>query len=329
MNKNISKNPICGLIVALGLSLLLTGSKAVAREELRIYLPGEKTLSEDIITLGQVAMVLGEQSLAQRVEKITLGQFAMPGQELQIDRKTVLSRIAGEGVKASIHFNGAESIRLRREGDCLQAEQFVAAAESYLTKALSGKGVQSVNVLRSPDHFPLSCDSGEVSLNAHMTGSQTGTTRRVTVSVMHKNVQLCQRDVIFTIHYQCQRLVAAGDLPARTLITSENTRFESYVSSLPQKKTPAPYGMMTRRAIAAGTEITPNLVESEKPLLLVKRRQKVLLRLETGGLLVSAQGEAMDDGCVGDLIEVKRGKGREQRTILGKVMLDGTVEPVL
>jgi flagella basal body P-ring formation protein FlgA len=87
--------------------------------------------------------------------------------------------------------------------------------------------------------------------------------------------------------------------------------------------------MLTRRAISAGTEIKPTLVEPKEPVILVKRRQMVLLRLETGGLLVSAPGEAMDDGSIGDLIEVRRGQGRDQRTVIGKVMPDGTVEPVI
>lgn len=316
-------------LLFLSICLTLAGTLTSAAGTLRVYLPKEKILSTDVITLGQVGLILGDTSLTPRVEKIKLGQFAIPGQELKIDRKTILSRIAGEGIAASVQFNGAETICLRREGNCIAVEQFIEVAESCLRKSLADKNVASLKVFRSPDHVPLIGDNKDITFTAQLAGRQVGQTRRVTVSAIQKNKTLSQQDVIFEIQYRCQRWVAADDLPAKTPLTPENTKVETYLSNLPQKNQPKTYGMLTRRAISKGAKITPALVEPKEPVILVKRRHKVLLRLETGGLLISAQGEAMSDGSVGDLIEVRRGKGREQRSIIGKVMPDGTVEPVM
>jgi flagella basal body P-ring formation protein FlgA len=303
--------------------------KADNQQELRIYLPNKKCLGTDTITLGRIAMVLGEQSLAESANAVPLGHFSMPGQEIRLDRRTILSRLAGEGIQASIRFNGSETIRVQREGHCVQSDQFVKAAESCLKKALADEDIESFKLLRTPDHFPLPSDSKDVTLSACLFGNQTGAVRRVRVSVIRNDEQLSQQDVVFTIQYKCHRLVALKDIPVNVPITPENARIESYLSNIPGKNDSMLYGMMARRTITAGTVIAANMVEPKQPEILVKRRQKVLLRLESKGLFVSALGEAMSDGGVGDLVEVKRGKGSEQRIILGRVMPDGAVEPVL
>lgn len=303
--------------------------KAASQQELRIYLPNEKNLSTDTITLGQIAMILGEQSLTQSANAVPLGHFSMPGQEIRLDRRTILSRLASEGIQASISFNGSETIRVHREGHCVRSDQFVTAAESCLKKTLANEDIESFKLLQTPDNFPLPSDSEDVTLSACLFGNQTSAVRCVRVSVMHNDEQLCQQNVVFTVQYKCHRLVALNDILPKVPITPENARIESYLSNIPGKNDSMLYGMMTRRTISAGTVITANMVEPKQPEIMVKRRQKVLLRLESKGLFVSALGEAMNDGGVGDLVEVKRGKGSEQRIILGRVMPDGAVEPVL
>jgi flagella basal body P-ring formation protein FlgA len=320
---------ICVSILTLGLCLCLCDTEVSAKPSLRIYLPAEKTLTSDVITLGQIAMVLGDPSLKESAGKITLGRFSAPGQEIVIDRETILSRLVSEGVKASVNFNGSGRIRLFQDGSCISSDEFIAAAESCLKKALAGEGVHSFKLIRSPDNFPLTCKRQDVTLSSGLSKYQSGATKRVTVSVMMNDVQLYHQDVLFTLQYQAHRLVATKDIPPKESITPENVQLETYLSSQPTKENPQFYGMITRRTVPAGTVITSNFLESRKPTLLVKRRQKVLLKLESGGLFVSAMGEAMSDGGPGDIIEVKRGTGREQRTIIGRIMSDGTVKPVL
>jgi flagella basal body P-ring formation protein FlgA len=128
------------------------------------------------------------------------------------------------------------------------------------------------------------------------------------------------------------RLIAKQALSAGELISPENTKAEKYMSDVPAQPSVASiYGMAAKRDIAGGTTITEKMAKYKEPPVLIKKRQKVILKLDTGGLLVSAPGEAAEDGRVGDIIPVQRGsrQTRDLKIVLGKVMPDGTVRPVL
>jgi len=87
-------------------------------------------------------------------------------------------------------------------------------------------------------------------------------------------------------------------------------------------------GMTARRAIPAGTVIRTQWLQQPAPPILVQRRQKVVLKIDTGLMQITAGGEALDEGAEGQIIRVKRGQRPDERIVLGRVMGDGTVQPL-
>ena len=88
-------------------------------------------------------------------------------------------------------------------------------------------------------------------------------------------------------------------------------------------------GYTAQRSITAGTVLHADWLQPPTPPVLVEKRQKVILKIHTDLLMVTASGEAMDEGAAGEVIRVKRGKRPNERIVLGTVMPDGTVEPLL
>ncbi|MHC4290214.1 MAG: hypothetical protein ACYSSK_09225, partial [Planctomycetota bacterium] len=67
------------------------------------------------------------------VNELQLGKFSIHGQEIRIDRKTILSRLASMGIKSSwVTFNGAERISVCRDESTITTDRFVDAARDYL-----------------------------------------------------------------------------------------------------------------------------------------------------------------------------------------------------
>jgi flagella basal body P-ring formation protein FlgA len=317
----------------IGVCAVACGTETGDRNKIRIYLPKDKVLASEVVELRQIAVVLGDETLVPLVNETRLGQFSVHGQEIMIDRKTILSRLASSGIKSSsVAFYGAEIIRVRRDEDIVAADRFVDTARDYLRRQLSGDQIETLKLIRPVKDYPLDDVNKSVTLTPLMSERQSDRTRAVMVRVMCEGVELDRREVVFSVQYPCHRLVATHALPAGTLITPENTVVEKYMSNTPSPTSDSlVYGMIAKRDIACGTTITETMAGYKESPVLIKKNQKVILKLDTGGLLVSAPGEATQDGRLGDIIPVQRGsrQTRDLKIVLGEVMPDGTVRPVL
>ena len=99
------------------------------------------------------------------------------------------------------------------------------------------------------------------------------------------------------------------------------------MSSLPEPVGwSVPYGQVVKLRIKKDSVVAGNKIGPAEMPVVIKRRQTVVMKIETGGLYVSAVGVALSDGKVGEYIRVKG--PNNSRIIVGKVKADGTVEPV-
>ncbi|MCE5186738.1 MAG: flagellar basal body P-ring formation chaperone FlgA [Planctomycetaceae bacterium] len=315
------------IIVWMGLIAAASGTG----QGLRIYLPSERSVESQTLRLDQVAMVLGDQPLAERAGAVSVGQFAAAGQQLTIDRKTVLSCLASTGIKASqVQFNGAEAVRVRRAEQTVTADRFLQMAQDFLQTQSAGEKAAFKPVRPARDLVLPAAAAAE--LTPRFSDRQTQGVRRVTVSVSQNGSQVGSQELVFAAEYERRRVVAATALEAGTAVTSENTKIEPYLSNQPSDEEMfIPYGMITRKKIDAGMVVERSAVQPKEAPVAVKRQQQVILKIENECLLVSAYGEAMEEGKVGDLIRVKRGSRatQDERFVIGRIMEDGTIKPTL
>lgn len=307
------------------------GSNANAEQDksaIQIYLPREITINSDSPNLGDVAIIRGNESLAAKAGKVTLGHFSSPGQKITVDRSIVLSRLACSGIPGSeVSLSGAEEITVSKQHQIIRGNEFVEKAVTFLTENPPNPSVCQYNAIRIPQDLILSDTSGDIKLTPSLAENNIKNQAKILVTAFSGDKEVGTREVMFLLKYNCRRAAAKIDMPAGTIISSENVKVEKAVSNYPEPADWAvPYGFVTRRPLPANTVISMDMVEPVKPQVILKRNQNVIIKVDRLGLLVTAIGRTMQEGRVGEYIKVQNLSS--QRIILVKVNEDESVEPV-
>lgn len=296
---------------------------------LEVYLPRAVQIEGDVIELGQIGLLQGPEELAAVVRKIPLGRFSMPGQQITLDRLTIQSCLASGGISpGTVRLMGAERIVVSRKGQELSGTMLVQMARDYLQSQLAGQDVLIGEPMTTPSVRLIESDrSCEV---VPLMGSDRTPGRRTVILSFRQNGQEVSRTLIpFEVRFRSRQVIAATDIAAGQVISPQAVRVETVETPEPKSvELSEVVGMSARQAIVAGMAIRPQWLQPSKPPVLVQRRQKVVLKIDTGLMLITASGEALEDGAEGQVIRVKRGQRNEERIVLGMVMPDGTVKPL-
>ena len=304
-------------------------SQSQADSCLKIYLPREVTIKNSNLKLGQVSIIRGSETLVARAEEIALGRISVPGQKIVIDRPMVLSRLACNGIPASkVTLTGSEEITVKQQNHTISSSEFVSLANSFLEKNPPGNSACRWTLTRKPKDFVVSAENKEISFSPRLV--QTGGTNQVKIeiAVFSGSNKIAVRQVTFALAYDCRQAVTKVDIPEGGIISPENIKIEKIQSNNPEPfEWKPPYGLITKRRLPANTVINPNMLESLKSPVIVKRNQNVVIRIERPGFLITAAGKTMQDGSTGEYIKVRNMDS--QRIILARISEDGSVEPVL
>jgi flagella basal body P-ring formation protein FlgA len=307
---------------------LIMAIAANCNANLQIHLPREITIQNDIPNLGQVAIIQGDELLASKAEKVTLGRISLPGQKITVDRPTILSRLASSGIPASqVTLTGAKELTVSRPHQVVSGDEFVEKALKFLQNNLQNDSICQYTPTRMPQDLILSEIGEDVRFSCSFVNSSTANPVQVAVSVLSGDKALGTREVSFLLKYEHRRVVAQVDIPQGTILSSENIKVENFVSNYPEPADwTAPYGLAAKRMLPANSIITAGMVGPVKPPVILKRNQAVLIKIDRGGLTVTAIGKTLQEGSVGEYIKVQN--AASQRTIMAKVNEDGSVEPV-
>jgi flagella basal body P-ring formation protein FlgA len=253
----------------------------------------------------------------------------MPGQQITLDQQTIRSCLASGGISPdTVRLMGAERILVSRKGQQLSPAALVEAARTYLQTQLADQGVILGQALTLPSGRVLEADrSWEIV--PLLGGEQTPGRRTVFLSFRENGKEISRIGIPFEVRFRSRQVIAASDIAAGQVIGADSVRLETLETLEPQKtELSEVVGMTARRAISAGTVIHPQWLQPTAPPVLVQRRQRVVLKIDTGLMQITAGGEALDEGAVGQVIRVKRGQKPDERIVLGRVMPDGTVQPL-
>jgi flagella basal body P-ring formation protein FlgA len=297
-------------------------------DALSIYLPREIAVDESALTLGRVSVIRGEQELVAKAADIALGRISVPGQEVVIDRNTILSRLASEAIDSSdVSLTGAEQIRVRQNVTKLGSDDFVKIGVLLLEETSGVSNVAAWEAMKDPQELALAGAHPDIAVKPRLVGSSSTGCARVEVDVFSKDERIATRRIDFQPQYRVVCLVATCAISAGETISEENTRVEHTLSSRRQATDARlAYGCVARRAIAEGAAIEGSMVEVPRPPVVIERNENVVIRIERPGFLVTAIGQSLQQARPGDLIKVKNVDS--QRVILARVTEDGTVEPV-
>jgi flagella basal body P-ring formation protein FlgA len=295
---------------------------------LAIYLPRDVSVEDENLTLGKVAVITGEDALVAKANDIELGRFSNSGQIITIDRSLILSRLACSGLPAcNPELSGADKVAVKQMSMVIKSSSIVESASSFLANSIKEQSIARWELVRVPADAILPANTQNVELVPRLVSRSTNGQAVTEVSVVAGGKQIETRQVAFRPKYNTRRAVTTADVNEGAAITADNTKIEDVISDMPGPMNwSKPYGLVASRDLPAGTIISSNMVKLPKPPVVIERNQNVVIRIDKGGLLVTATGMATQQGRLGEYIKVKNIDS--QRVIVAKVNEDGTVEPV-
>jgi len=303
---------------------------------LHIHLPRQVTITNNILELGQISVIRGEESLVARAREIALGRFSVPGQKIVVDRQMVLSRLAcsgilnrtGRGAVSDVIFTGAQEVTVQRHQRIIKGSEFIELATSYLNENPPARSVLRFKPVRRPKDIVLPWPNKELELVPRLVENGARNQVKVQITIIADSKKIGIREVTFQLEYESRKVITKAEIPQGGLITPENVEIEKAVSNYPVfADFKLPYGLVAKHKLRPNIVVRPDMVGPVKPAAAVGRNETVLIRLESPGFLVTAVGISMQDAKVGEYVRVRNLDS--QRVILCRVSEDGTVEPIL
>jgi flagella basal body P-ring formation protein FlgA len=315
-------------IILIAMICLIFAGGVIADSQLRIHLLREAEIDNDIPNLGQVSIIRGDDMLVAKASQITLGQFSQPNQELILERPIVLGRLASVGISSSqVILTGAESIKIKRQHETIEAKRFLETALALLKKNPPSEKICQFSPIRQPLDFTTGYDMNDITLVPSLLTSSIRNQARVLISILADGKEIDKREIPFSLKYNYRRAITKIEIPKGAVISPENIIIETKPSSYPEPANwKAPYGLVARRTIPQNTFIHPSMAGPIKPEVLIKRNQNVVIKIDRFGLSVTTIGVSMQEGAAGEFIRVRNIDS--QRIITTKINDDGTVEPV-
>ncbi len=317
------------------LKLMLIFSIAVcsfAEQDISIYLPREIAIEEGRMSLGTISILDADDRIESNIEGILMGELTIPGQKVKIDRNTILSRLASYDIdKDSVYFSGAEYVEVKLKAAKIDKEFIVNKAEKFLGQSLRNRQDIGWELANRAEDVILEGNVEGIDIKVGLDEyGNTTRSRIVVVKVFRGGKVIAEQKLQFLLNYKSSQIVAKEFIAQGALITEENIECREILTNNPAEvlKKP-PYGLAAKRDIYPGQVIRNGSFGSPRPEKLVKRNQSVIVRLETLGLLLTVQGEVMQDGYVGDLVKVKVKVTEQEKIIITKVLENGDVEPVM
>jgi flagella basal body P-ring formation protein FlgA len=173
----------------------------------------------------------------------------------------------------------------------------------------------------------LPAQNSNIEMVGRLVSRNTNGQAVVEVSIIAEGKQIETRQVVLRPKYNIHRVVTVEDVKEGTALTADNTKIENAISDVPEPTNwTTPYGFIAKRNLQAGTVVGSNMAKPPQPPVVIERNQNVIIKIERGGLIVTATGKAIEKGRLGECIKVKNADS--QRVIMAKVNEDGTVEPV-
>lgn len=317
------------LILTLVAATCLLAQTSVAKS-LKLYLPRQVKITGDTMLLGEIAVMHGGSAEeTAKISAIQLGKFSKPGQVITVDRRTIQGRLTANKINAkSVTFTGAKSITVGRKEMVVSKDEITAKAEKFLKENKTNSSIASYKLARVGEKIVIPGHDAKVSIVPRLGKRVSPSQTTVDVDVMVGGKKIGTNQVIYRPMYNCRRFIAKTDLPAGTVISSDNTKMETVESTIPEPRNwQSPIGLVVRRKIRIGQLIRNSQVEKARPPILIERNSLVVIKTQIPGLTVTASGQSLGEGAIGEMIKVKNIDSK--KIIICKVNYDGSVSPVI
>lgn len=290
----------------------------------------EVTVTGPLITLGELATITGEdKERIKALAAVKLGNAPSPGHRLALTSDALGARLAASGADlGEINWLVPPAIAVTTAAQTISGERLQAAATEALQAQLAAAGDTELSVTPLGTTPDVMAPLGSVDIIAEFpAGIRFNAPTAAAVAISTDGRPFTTVSVRFNVKAYQQIVVAARNIAAREEITAENVRTErreigkmaGHITDIGKV-----LGLAARRPITAGTPLTEAAVD--KPLM-VKRGTMVTILVKTGGMIIAAGGQAMQDGREGELIRVQNVTSK--RIVSARVVDTNTVQVII
>ncbi len=308
--------------------LLMASGVAVA--EIKIHLPREVKINSDIVRLGEISIIRGDKAGREKAEDVVLGKITVAGQDVTFDRNAIKSRLASSGMqKEGVIFTGSDKVLIKTKSSVIKSDRIIKSAESFLRRKLNDDSISRAVAARVPKEIILP-ENDNLELEPKLLKTSSSNRANVQLKLKRDGKVIDTINVVFNLKFKKERVVSTTSIQKGELISKKNTKIEtSEVNYAPDSDAETYMGKVAKRKIRPNTILNSTLVMDAEDKILVERNDTVVVKVDSPALLISAMGQALEDGKRGDLIKVKMKISRSsQRVIYAKIIADGTLEPV-
>ena len=281
----------------------------------------------DSIQLGEVCVLHGPADLLAKAAPVAMGRAPWSGEELMLSREVVLARLATAGVPAAqVRFLGAAKVAIVRDEMLMDSRELVEAALAHLESNLPaprGAAYRLEGNAPQRARCPRAWNAGSSPAARRLSPAA----RRSNVAVSIEGKELAVRTLRVPPGLSAQ---AGGGRQGHRRRRRPGARQHPHrddagrYAVLRGAARPDGHGGGRRHPGRHGRPAEPD--EGRPAVLLVRRNQTVVMRIQGDGFTITAVGQAMQDGRLGDLILVQNVDSK--RVVTAQVQEDGSVSPI-
>ncbi|MDR2339207.1 MAG: flagellar basal body P-ring formation chaperone FlgA [Deltaproteobacteria bacterium] len=283
---------------------------------------GQRILLGDIATIGQDSEL--DKELAELLGKADLGPSPLPGQRLTLRRQQFESRLISSGAPVNdARWLIPDTVTLIGTGQDTDPSEVRRIVNEYLARTepyASGRyEILSVNSASPPSLPP-----GAVEYRFSAQPSSNPNYLAGTIFFMVDGTEAGRLRVTAQIDLQVAALLAARDLPRGHILSEEDlteglapfTKAKGALTQVSQAT-----GQTLKVSIRAGNPVHDRDLERT---FMVTKGETVTIIAQSGGLKVTALGEARENGALGQTISVINLDSK--KSVSGRVIGPGQVE---
>lgn len=281
------------------------------------------------ITLGELADISGGSlEQVQGLGQLQLGAAPNPGNSFVLTKEVLNMRLAAAGADlGGIVWQIPSSVTVTGNSQIVSGQTLIDQAMTAIRKQAGSNVLKDDLVISSLGHVQdVVAPLGNVTFSTSLPyGIRYNTPTTVLVAVTVNEKAFAKAGLKFDVKLYRPVAVATREVNTGEIVTEDALRYErmdigklaaGYI--MDKKKI---VGLMARRPVTLGAVLTDTMVI--KPIA-IKRGSSVALVARIANMEVTTIGQAMQDGCEGQLIRVRNASSN--KVVLGKVLNESTVE---
>lgn len=296
--------------------LVLSSAVHLSAGEVGVVLRPVVSVAAERATLGDVAELTGDEALIAVIRDLTVVELPdLRTRHLEPDE---IRRAVGLGLGTTLKVSGISDVS--RRGQVIPEDELVRAASAAINV---GDDEVTITTLRSSGSVTLPAGGAEVAIVAEPLDQMRSGDIPFRVRVMRGEVEVGRALVTLRVVRQRTMTVTArairkgerigpGDLRSERVHVGRGSATAVTQADL--------IGREARMDLAEGTPLTTAVVINPPD---VRVGQQVVLVVDSERFHLTAAGESLNDGRIGEVISVRR--AADGRTVRGTVVAEGRV----